>query len=165
MSGITGAEARDLLRSLAARLNGLLKSGQLCRRLKPAQKRNKPLIGTTEVVPCYKALATRVFQQPVKPAREGKIKRVNGTLKRRTTRPRPRSRVSPQTVKSCPDTKQFRSRCEVSSFQSTIRALRDRHSFQSPSANLKLETRNSKLVHHFLPAASTEFVGSAPSQV
>ena len=30
------------------------------------------LIGTTEVVPCYKAHAERVFQQPVKPDRKHK---------------------------------------------------------------------------------------------
>ena len=56
---------------------------RMCRRLKPARTRNKWLIGTTEVVPCYVALAERVFQQTVKPARscqlsEGKGHRIFG---------------------------------------------------------------------------------------
>jgi hypothetical protein len=47
-----------------ARLNGLLKKSeqQIPRGLKAARDdKNKRLIGTTEVVPCYKALQRRLY--------------------------------------------------------------------------------------------------------
>lgn len=37
-------------------------SRRLCRRLKPAQEQKKGLIGTTEVVPWYKAFKVDFFQ-------------------------------------------------------------------------------------------------------
>ena len=57
-------------RALLARLNRPLKNSDapvLCRRLRPARARNEWLIGATEVVPGYEALAAgRLFQRLVK---------------------------------------------------------------------------------------------------
>jgi hypothetical protein len=58
----------------------------LCRRLKPAQSINKQLIGTTKVVPCYKARAERPIQPPAE-AGSGKINNgLDAGLKASSTR-------------------------------------------------------------------------------
>ncbi|MFZ0314254.1 MAG: hypothetical protein WAL85_16225 [Candidatus Korobacteraceae bacterium] len=56
--------------NLLARLKRLLKRLQVVSHVPPAEAgsaKNKGLIGTTEVVSCYKAFGSRLYQQPVRP--------------------------------------------------------------------------------------------------
>ncbi len=58
-------------------LHRLLKESepQIPHRLKSVRDdKNKQLIGTTEVVPCYKPFSDRIFQRRVKPVWDGQCK-------------------------------------------------------------------------------------------